>query len=132
MDGHLQVLIVETDESARTQMKNVLAAMGLSVTEACDQEEIDHAAAEFEQKGAPPDLIIVRVTLPEGSGVQVMNDLCARFPNARRLLVSHYAKSLLFSIPDFASCEADFLQAEFTDREFRKCVERTLAKRETA
>jgi len=113
-------------------MKNVLAAMGVSVAEACDQEEIDQAAAEFERRGAPPDLIIVRVTLPEGSGVQVMNDLCARFPKAKRLLVSHYAKSLLYSIPDFASCAADFLQAEFSDTDFRRCVQRILAKRETA
>lgn len=132
MDSQRQVLIVETDDNARSQMKGVLAAMSVSVAEACGNDEIHQVAEDLERNGTHPDLLIVRVTLPGGSGIQVMNDLRRRFPAARRILVSHFAKSLLYSIPDFGTFDADFLQAEFTDEQFRRCVERLLAKRRTA
>ena len=44
------------------------------------------------------------------------------------MLISHHPRSLLSSVPGFLDHAANFLQAEFTDDQFRAAVERALAR----
>jgi DNA-binding NtrC family response regulator len=132
MNHPRRVLIVESDAQACEQMKRVFAAMNVTVAEARDLETASDAAAELARNAAPPDLIVARVTLPDGSGVQVLNQIGEMFPDARQVMVSHFPKRLLISIPGFADRMAEFLQAEFTDDQFRKVVERSFARTRTA
>jgi CheY-like chemotaxis protein len=122
------VLIVESDAAARAQMNTVLAGMGAAVVEAGGLDTACAVAEGLSQAGTLPVLIVVRVTLPDGNGVEVLDRLNALFPHANYLLVSHFPKRLLFSLPGFASLRAEFLQAAFSDDEFRRVAERSLGR----
>jgi CheY-like chemotaxis protein len=122
------VLIVESDPAARTQMKSVLAEMGAGEVEADSLDAACDLAEGLARDARAPKLIVVRVTLPDGNAVQVFDRLAVLFPHAHYVLVSHYPKHLLFSVPGFASLRAEFLQAAFTDEEFRKVVGRVLGR----
>ena len=118
------VLIIESDINAIAQMRRVLAAMKLRVYAVGDQAELDSVSALLAQGETPPSLIVARVALPTGSGIRMMEETAAAFPEAGRLLISHHPRSLLMSMPGFANYAANFLQAEFTDDQFRSAVER--------
>ncbi len=132
MDRRRLVLIVESDAQASAQMKTILAGMDAEVVEAADLANLSRVAAALASGGQAPELIVVRVTLPDGSGVQALNEMAELFPAARQVLVSHFSKRLLFTMPGFAECRAEFLQAEFTDEQFRKVADRALAIRRSA
>jgi DNA-binding NtrC family response regulator len=122
------VLIIESDPSALAQMRRVLAGMEASVVAATDEESLRDAEAYLTRKGTPPVLIVARVTLPSGSGIRLLNEAAATFPDAQHLMVSHYPRNLLYSVPGFTDHASDFLQEEFTDDQFRRAVERALSK----
>jgi DNA-binding NtrC family response regulator len=126
------VLIIESDINAIAQMRRVLAAMKLRVYAVGDQAELDSVTAILAQGESAPSLIVARVALPTGSGIRMMEETATAFPEAGRLLISHHPRSLLMSLPGFASYTADFLQAEFTDDQFRAAVERALPSRAAA
>lgn len=131
MDRSRVAVIVESDVSARQQMSAVLGEMEVAVVHAADLREAAEVAAQLVRSGNPPDAIVARVTLPDGSGVQALDRLAELFPLAHQVLVSHYPKRLLFSLPGFASRRAEFLQAKFTDDQFRKVMQRALASKAT-
>lgn len=122
------VLIIESDPNALAQMRRVLAGMKLSAMAAQDDETLREAAKYLGGKDAPPILIIARVALPSGSGIRLLEDAAALFPEARHLVVSHYPKDLLNSVPGFIQHSDNFLQEEFTDDQFRMAVENALAR----
>jgi CheY-like chemotaxis protein len=122
------VLIIESDPSALAQMRRVLAGMETSVVAANDEETLRDVEAYLTSKGTPPVLIIARVTLPSGSGIRLLREASTTFPDASHLVVSHYPRNLLQSVPGFTDYGGDFLQEEFTDDQFRREVERVLAK----
>ncbi len=129
MLGAPVVLIVESDPQACEQMKRVLATMDTSVVEAGDLSTVSSVAAHLVRNGTPPDVIVSRVTLPDGSGIQALDEMADLFPRAHQVLVSHFPKSLLLSLPGFADRRAEFLQAAFSDDQFRKVVERCIGRR---
>jgi DNA-binding NtrC family response regulator len=122
------VLIIESDPSALAQMRRVLAGMQTSVVAATDEESLRDAEAYLAKKGTPPVLIVARVTLPSGSGIRLLKEASATFPEARHIVVSHYPRNLLYSVPGFTDHMSDFLQEEFSDDQFRRAVERALSK----
>jgi DNA-binding NtrC family response regulator len=126
MDNERLVLIVESDQAALAQMKSVLAGMGAGVVDASGLDEACAIAGELASAGKPPELIVARVTLPDGSGVQVLEEMAELFPHAHRVVISHFPVRLLYSLPGFASLRAEFLQAAFTDDQFRKVVRHAL------
>lgn len=113
-------------------MKRVLAGMNIEGVEAVDLENLLRVAGELVRKGTPPDVIVSRVTLPDGNGMQALDQMAELFPHARHVLVSHFPKQLLFAVPGFADRRAEFLQAEFADDQFRKVIERSLARTRSA
>jgi DNA-binding NtrC family response regulator len=125
MDPRLAVLI-ESDTNAIAQMRRVLAGMGLRVFAVSDQDGLDDLMATLLRGATEPALIVARVALPSGSGIRMLDETAARFPEAGRLLVSHHPRTLLMSAPGFAKHATNFLKAEFTDDQFRAAVERAL------
>ena len=117
------VVIVECDDAARSQMLQVLEDMRVAAVEARGLTEACSVAAELARSGSAPRAIVARATLPDGSGVEALDELAALFPRAHAVLISHYPKSLLFSMPGFAEQRAEFLQAEFTDEQFRRVMQ---------
>jgi DNA-binding response OmpR family regulator len=122
-------LIIESDPGALAQMRRVLEAMGISVTVAGDEETARQAAESFQARHTAPSLVVARVALPSGSGLRLIEELCNIFPGMPHLVVSHYPKNLLRSVPGFIQYADQFLQEEFTDEQFRMAVERTLGRR---
>lgn len=122
------VLLIESDPAARAQMLDVLALMEVGVRQAADLREAVDSADGMLQQGMAPEAIVCRVTLPDGSGMEALDHLSSLFPDARQVMVSHFPKDLLLSLPAFANRRAEFLQAEFTDEEFRHVMRRALAR----
>ena len=120
------VLIIESDSNAIAQMRRVLAAMKLRAFAVGDQAELDELTSTLLRGGTAPALIVARVALPTGSGIRMMEETAGAFPLAGLLLVSHHPLSLLMSVPGFADHCVYFLQAEFTDDQFRTAIERAL------
>ena len=117
------VLIIESDLNAIGQMRRVLAGLGLRVFAVSEEEALHDLAASLLRAGTLPSLIVARVALPSGSGIRMMEETAANFPDAGRLLISHHPLTLLMSVPGFARYAGEFLQAEFTDDQFRAAVE---------
>jgi DNA-binding NarL/FixJ family response regulator len=122
------VLIIESDPNALIQMRRVLAGMDASVVAATNEDALREAEAYLARKGTPPSLIVARVALPTGSGIRLLKEAAAAFPEAQHLVVSHYPRGLLYSVPGFTEHVSHFLQEEFTDDQFRRAVERAWAK----
>jgi DNA-binding NtrC family response regulator len=116
------VLIIESDINAIAQMRRVLAALGLRVFAVSEEDALRDVSDSLLRAGTPPSLIVARVALPTGSGIRMMEETAAQFPDAGCLLVSHHPRTLLMSVPGFAKYAGDFLQAEFTDDQFRAAV----------
>jgi DNA-binding NtrC family response regulator len=125
MDQRL-VFIIESDINAISQMRRVLAGMSLRVYAVSDEQARQDLGSSLLRAGTPPALIVARVALPTGSGIRMMEETAEAFPQAGRLLISHHPRPLLMSVPGFAHYAANFLQAEFTDEQFRVSVERAL------
>jgi len=122
------VLIIESDPNALAQMRRVLAGMRLSAMTASDDDSLREAVQYLQAKQTPAILLIARVGLPSGSGIRLLEDAAAVFPDASQLVVSHYPKNLLFSVPRFLEHSDHFLQEEFTDEQFQRAVEEALAR----
>jgi FixJ family two-component response regulator len=119
-------LIIESDTNAIAQMRRVLAGMGMRAYAASDQTALDDLKSSTLRDGAGPAIVVARVALPSGSGIRMLDETCAQFPEAGCLLVSHHPQQLLMSVPGFAKHAVNFLQAEFTDEQFRSAVQRAL------
>jgi hypothetical protein len=122
------VLILDSDVHALAQMRRVLACMKLVATSACDGDSLRQAVENLQGENTPAILLIARVGLAGGSGIRLLEDAAAVFPEASRLVVSHYPKNLLLSVPGFTGHSDHFLQEEFTDEQFRRAVERALVR----
>lgn len=126
MTSQRLVLIIESDPNAVAQMRRVLAGMKLRALAVASDDELRDAINSLVRE--PPALVIARVALPSGSGIRMLEETVADFPGAQQMLISHHPKNLLMSLPGFAAHCANFLQAEFTDDQFRAAVERSLAR----
>jgi DNA-binding NtrC family response regulator len=125
-----QVVIIESDRNAISQMRRVLAGMKLRAVAASDEPELQDVLSSIVRQ--PPVLVIARVALPSGSGIRMLEETVAQYPGAQQMLISHHPKNLLMSVPGFAAHSLNFLQAEFTDEQFRAAVERALARHSAA
>jgi DNA-binding NtrC family response regulator len=110
-------------------MRRVLAGMSIRALAAADEDGLRDTVALLVHDKRPPALIIARVALPSGSGIRMLEETAAVFPEAQQMLISHYPRTLLSSVPGFLDHAANFLKAEFTDEQFRAAVDRALAAR---
>lgn len=68
---HDRVLVVENDDQLREVVATILTNGGLAVTQASSVDEARNALAG----GAEPDLVVLDLLLPDGSGQQLVADL---------------------------------------------------------
>ncbi|MFC8799263.1 response regulator [Promicromonospora sp. NPDC057138] len=68
---HTRVLVVEDDDNLRMVVATVLQNGGLAVTQARSVDEARDALAH----GAEPDLVVLDLILPDGSGQELVSDL---------------------------------------------------------
>lgn len=126
MNSSRLVLIIESDPNATAQMRRVLAGMKLRAVAASGEQELADVLSTLVRE--PPALVIARVALPSGSGIRMLEETVAQHPGAQQMLISHHPKDLLMSLPGFAAHSINFLQAEFTDEQFRTAVKRALSR----
>jgi len=105
------------------QMRRVLAGMNFRTVAVSNEAELTDALNAVVRQA--PVLVIARVALPSGSGIRLLEETVAQFPGAQQMLISHHPKTLLMSVPGFAQHSINFLQAEFSDEQFRLAVERS-------
>ena len=103
-----QVLIIESDPNAVAQMRRVLAGMQMRAIAVSDEEELRDVLSSLISRHAPPVLIVARVALPSGSGIRMLEETAAQFPEAQQMLISHHPRNLLFSVPGFADHCVEF------------------------
>ncbi len=66
----IRALVVDDDQAVRKLVGSILAGGGYAVSHACDGEEALALAAQSQ-----PDLILLDLTLPHVSGLEVCNEL---------------------------------------------------------
>ena len=80
----IRVLIAEDDENARSVLIDLLAALGhLVVAEAGTGREAIERAIEI-----GPDVVLLDVHMPDGSGIEAAEKITSRFPNIAVVLFS--------------------------------------------
>jgi CheY-like chemotaxis protein len=81
------VLIVEDDPQFRAGLRDILEAHGYVVAAASDAAE-----AQAALRASPPDVLLLDLKLPVGSGYEVLREARALCPNAAVLLMTGYAQ----------------------------------------
>ncbi|GGC84448.1 cell cycle histidine kinase CckA [Chelatococcus reniformis] len=89
LTGHGTILLVEDEEAVRAFAARALATRGYTVLEATSGRE---AVSLLEQRGAPVDLIVSDVVMPEMDGPSLLRELRARDVKAKVVFVSGYAE----------------------------------------
>jgi two-component system response regulator RegA len=85
-DHPSSILIVEDDEMFRQRLARALTDRGLEVRTAGDAQ----AALVEARKGEPPELAVVDLRMPGGSGLDVVRELKALEPAMRILVLTGY------------------------------------------
>jgi len=111
----IRVLLVEDDASVRAIAAASLRAQGYEVRDAALAVE----ALERAFEGAPPDLLVTDVVLPQMSGRQLATKLRQMLPGLKILFVSGYGGA-------DAGDEAAFLEKPFTPASLVDAVGRVL------
>jgi CheY-like chemotaxis protein len=83
------VLLVEDSDAVRAVVANMLESGGLTVLQATGGEE---ALALVRQGGAPIDLLLTDIVMPEMSGVELADRLERERPDVRILFMTGYAE----------------------------------------
>jgi two-component system response regulator RegA len=85
-DQPSSILIVEDDEMFRQRLARAMIDRGLEVRTAADAPE----ALVEARKGEPPELAVVDLRMPGGSGLDVVRELKALEPAMRILVLTGY------------------------------------------
>jgi two-component system cell cycle sensor histidine kinase/response regulator CckA len=120
--GNETVLVVEDDRLARETVRDVLQMSGYTVLEAAD----GHTALRLcEQAGAPPDLLVADVVLPNMSGWSLKERVEALYPRVRTLFMSGHTDEVIEE-HGVRSNEPAFIQKPFTPQTFSRKVREVL------
>jgi CheY-like chemotaxis protein len=83
--GTETILVIEDDPHLRGVVRRALTEHGYAV------RAVGSAADARALEGAPPDLVLTDVILPDGNGIDLARDLSERWPAAGVLYMSGYA-----------------------------------------
>jgi DNA-binding response OmpR family regulator len=90
--GTETILVVEDDPHLRGVIRRVLSQHGYVV------RAVGTAADARAVGGAPPDLVVADIILPDGNGLDLVRELSARWPSAAVLFISGYTGEHLLAI----------------------------------
>jgi signal transduction histidine kinase/ActR/RegA family two-component response regulator len=120
--GTETILVVEDDPHLRGVVRRVLAQHGYVV------RAVGCAADARAVTGAPPDLLVVDVILPDGNGIDLERELSARWPSAGVLFISGYTGDHLRAVGALAQ-DVHLLPKPFTAETLLVHVREGLARR---
>ena len=93
------ILLVEDDDRVRAVARRILEQGGYSVTEAIHALDALHKVESAEQ---PFELLVTDIVMPGRDGPDLAQELTARFPALRVLLISGYSGDALTGPPSLA------------------------------
>jgi two-component system cell cycle sensor histidine kinase/response regulator CckA len=123
MTGQGTILLVEDEDPVRAVNARALSARGYTVLEAASGLE---ALRIIEERGAPVDLVVSDVVMPEMDGPTLLGELRKRHPALKVIFVSGYAEDAFRkNLPDGE--EFNFLAKPFSLKQLVEAVKQAIA-----
>ncbi|WP_112662477.1 cell cycle histidine kinase CckA [Microvirga flavescens] len=118
MTGQGVILLVEDEDPVRAVNARALTARGYTVLEAASGVE---ALQIIDERGAPVDLVVSDVVMPEMDGPTLLGELRKRYPDLKIIFVSGYAEDAFKkNLPEGE--EFNFLPKPFSLRQLVETV----------
>ncbi len=122
MTGQGTILLVEDEDPVRAVNSRALSARGYTVLEAASGVE---AMQIIEARGAPVDLVVSDVVMPEMDGPTLLGELRKLYPDLKVIFVSGYAEDAFRrNLPDGE--EFNFLPKPFSLRQLVETVKQVI------
>jgi two-component system cell cycle sensor histidine kinase/response regulator CckA len=123
LTGQGTILLVEDEDPVRAVNARALTARGYTVLEAASGVE---ALAIIKDRGAPVDLVVSDVVMPEMDGPTLLGELRDLYPDLKVIFVSGYAEDAFKkNLPEGE--EFNFLPKPFSLRQLVETVKQVLA-----
>jgi two-component system, cell cycle sensor histidine kinase and response regulator CckA len=123
LTGQGTILLVEDEDPVRAVNARALSARGYTVLEAASGVE---ALAIIQERGAPVDLVVSDVVMPEMDGPTLLGELRQLYPDLKVIFVSGYAEDAFKkNLPDGE--EFNFLPKPFSLRQLVETVKQVIA-----
>ncbi|KAB0266916.1 cell cycle histidine kinase CckA [Microvirga brassicacearum] len=124
MTGQGTILLVEDEDPVRAVNSRALSARGYTVLEAASGVE---AMQIIEARGAPVDLVVSDVVMPEMDGPTLLGELRKLYPDLKVIFVSGYAEDAFRrNLPEGE--EFNFLPKPFSLRQLVETVKQVIGK----
>jgi two-component system cell cycle sensor histidine kinase/response regulator CckA len=124
MTGQGTILLVEDEDPVRAVNARALSARGYTVLEAASGIEAMEIIAE---RGAPVDLVVSDVVMPEMDGPTLLGELRKLYPDLKVIFVSGYAEEAFRkNLPEGE--EFNFLPKPFSLRQLVETVKQVIAR----
>jgi two-component system, cell cycle sensor histidine kinase and response regulator CckA len=124
MTGQGTILLVEDEDPVRAVNARALSARGYTVLEAASGVE---AMEIIEQRGAPVDLVVSDVVMPEMDGPTLLGELRKLYPDLKVIFVSGYAEEAFRkNLPEGE--EFNFLPKPFSLRQLVETVKQVMVR----
>jgi two-component system cell cycle sensor histidine kinase/response regulator CckA len=124
MTGQGTILLVEDEDPVRAVNARALSARGYTVLEAASGVE---ALQVIEERGAPVDLVVSDVVMPEMDGPTLLGELRKRYPDLKIIFVSGYAEDAFRkNLPEGE--EFNFLPKPFSLRQLVETVKQVVGR----
>jgi two-component system, cell cycle sensor histidine kinase and response regulator CckA len=123
LTGQGTILLVEDEDPVRAVNARALAARCYQVLEAASGVE---ALQVIERRGAPVDLVVSDVVMPEMDGPTLLRELRKRYPDLKVIFVSGYAEDAFKkNLPDGE--DFNFLPKPFSLKQLVEAVKQAIA-----
>ncbi|MGO4572287.1 cell cycle histidine kinase CckA [Microvirga sp. 2TAF3] len=124
MTGQGTILLVEDEDPVRAVNARALTARGYTVLEAASGVE---ALQVIEERGAPVDLVVSDVVMPEMDGPTLLGELRKLYPDLQVIFVSGYAEDAFRkNLPEGE--EFNFLPKPFSLRQLVETVKQAMGR----
>ncbi|HEV2565061.1 MAG TPA: ATP-binding protein, partial [Microvirga sp.] len=124
MTGQGTILLVEDEDPVRAVNARALSARGYTVLEAASGIE---ALEIIQERGAPVDLVVSDVVMPEMDGPTLLGELRKLYPDLKVIFVSGYAEEAFRkNLPEGE--EFNFLPKPFSLRQLVETVKQVMAR----
>ncbi|NIX76538.1 cell cycle histidine kinase CckA [Microvirga terricola] len=124
MTGQGTILLVEDEDPVRAVNARALSARGYTVLEAASGVE---AMQVIEERGAPVDLVVSDVVMPEMDGPTLLGELRKLYPDLKVIFVSGYAEDAFRkNLPEGE--EFNFLPKPFSLRQLVETVKQVVGR----
>ena len=121
-----RILVVDDEATIRHVLQQMLAMKDCEIRQAGSAEEAGGVLAKWE-----PDVAMVDISMPGKSGIQLLEEIKAQYPETEVLIMTSYVSTESVQRAIRAGAH-DYLSKPFKLAEVWETVERALAKRKRA